>query len=107
MAEKKDGAAVYLLINRYISALKERNIKVVGSFLFGSYARGMVSEWSDIDVAILTDEFIGDSFDFRFLLMKVAREIDADIEPHPFLVQDFNEDNPVAAEILKTGRKVF
>ena len=107
MAEKKDGAAVYLLINRYITALKERNIKVVGSFLFGSYAKGMVSEWSDIDVAILTDKFIGDSFDFRFLLMKVAREIDADIEPHPFLVEEFNEENPLAAEILKTGQKIL
>ena len=58
MAEKKDGAVVFRLINQYISALKERNIKVMGSFLLGSYAGGMVSEWSDIDVAILTDKFI-------------------------------------------------
>ena len=107
MAEKKDGAAVNRLINRYITALKERNIKVAGSFLFGSYAKGIASEWSDIDVAILTDEFIGDSFDFTFLLMKVAREIDVDIEPHPFLVEEFNEENPVAAEILRTGQKVL
>jgi uncharacterized protein len=107
VAEKKDGSTVYRLINRYISALKERNIKVVGSFLFGSYAKGVESEWSDIDVAILTDEFIGDSFDFTFLLMKVAREIDADIEPHPFLVEEFNDENPIAAEILKTGQRVL
>jgi predicted nucleotidyltransferase len=107
LAEKKDWTAVNLLINRYIAALKKRNIKVLGSFLFGSYVKGIASKWSDIDVAILTDKFIGDSFDFRFLLMKIAREIDADIEPHPFLVEEFNEDNPLAAEILKTGQKVF
>ena len=107
MAEKKDRAAVNRIINRYINALKDRNIKILGSFLFGSYAQGMESEWSDIDVAILTDEFIGDSFDFTFLLMKIAREIDADIEPHPFLVEEFNEENPVAVEILKTGQKIL
>lgn len=73
---------------------------------FGSYAKDNASEWSDIDIAILTDKFIGDSFDFRFLLMKIAREIDVDIEPHPFLVDEFNEDNPTVVEILRTGEKV-
>lgn len=107
MAKKKDGTTVKRLINRYINALKDRNIKVLGSFLFGSYAKGKESEWSDIDVAILTDEFIGDSFDFTFLLMKIAREIDTDIEPHPFLIEEFNEENPVAVEILKTGQKIL
>jgi len=80
---------------------------MIGSFLFGSDAKGVESEWSDIDIAILTDEFIDDSFDFTFLLMKVAREIDADIEPHPFQVEEFNDENPIAAEILKTGQRVL
>jgi predicted nucleotidyltransferase len=106
LAKKKDRETIYRLINQYIDALKQRNIHVAGSFLFGSYVKGNPSEWSDIDVAILTDKFIGDSFDFRFLLMKIARDIDADIEPHPFLVDEFNEDNPAAAEILSTGEKI-
>ena len=90
-----------------MTALKQRNIDVEGSFLFGSYAKEMASKWSDIDLAILTKKFIGDSFDFRFLLMKIARDIDIDIEPHPFLVDEFNEDNPVAAEILRTGKRII
>ena len=106
MAKRKDRKTVYRIINRYIHALKQKNINVAGSYLFGSYAKDNASEWSDIDVAILTDKFIGDSFDFRFLLMKIAREIDVDIEPHPFLVNEFNDDNPIAAEILRTGEKV-
>lgn len=107
MAEKKDRIAVYNIIDRYIEALREKNINVMGSFLFGSYAKGKNTEWSDIDVAILTDRFIGDSIDFRFLLMKVARDIDADIEPHPFLIEEFNELDPVAAEILRTGERLL
>jgi len=106
LAERKDRKTIYRIINRYIDALKQRDINVAGSYLFGSYAKDSASEWSDIDIAILTDKFIGDSFDFRFLLMKIAREIDVDIEPHPFLVDEFNEDNPTAVEILRTGEKV-
>lgn len=106
MAETKDRKTIYRIINRYIDALKQRDIHVTESYLFGSYAKDNPSEWSDIDIAILTEEFIGDRFDFSFLLMKIAREIDADIEPHPFLVDEFNEDNPTAVEILRTGEKV-
>jgi len=105
--KEKNRDIIYQSIDRYIDALKKRNINVIGSFLFGSYAKGTPSEWSDIDVAILTDRFIGDSFDFRFLLMQIAREIDYNIEPHPFLIQDFNEDNPAAVEILRTGEKIL
>lgn len=39
--------------------------------------------------------------------MKIARDIDVDIEPHPFLVGEFNEDNPLAAEVLRTGEKIL
>ena len=75
--------------------------------LFGSYAKGTADEWSDIDLALVTDDFIGDSFDFRFMLAKLARSIDPDIEPHPYLISEFNESNPVAGEILKNGERLF
>ena len=51
-------------------------LNIVGAYLFGSYSKGEVDKWSDIDLAILTDKFIGDSFDFTLLLMKIARNID-------------------------------
>ena len=64
-------------------------------------------KWSDIDLTILTDKFIGDSFDFTLLLMKIARNIDFNIEPHPYIADEFNKDNPFAAEIIKTGIRVL
>jgi len=36
-------------------------------------------------------------------ICKLARSIDADSEPHPYLSSDFNESNPVAHEIMKSG----
>lgn len=93
-------------IRKYVDALRKRNIDIVAAYLFGSYAKGKPMEWSDIDVAIVTKKFIGDSFDFKFLLMKIAPDVDFNIELHPYLIDEFNENNPFAVEIIKTGKKV-
>ena len=107
MATGKDKQLIYREIKEYLSLLRGSNIPVVQAYLFGSYARNLADEWSDIDLAIVTDSFVGDSFDFRFLLTKLARRIDPDIEPHPYLVSEFDERNPVVGEILKTGERVL
>ncbi len=105
MKESRD-AAIRESVKRYIEALRKRNIEVVTAYLYGSYAQGKATVWSDIDVAVLTKKFIGDSFDFKFLLMKIARDVDFNIEPHPFLADEFTEDDPIAAEVMRTGEKV-
>lgn len=107
MAAGKDKRLIDREIKEYIDVLISRNIHVLGAYLFGSYVKGRADEWSDIDLAILTDKFMGDSFDFRFMLAKIARSIDPDIEPHPYLASEFNESNPIAVEIMRTGEKVF
>ena len=107
MAQRKNKKVVYERVQQYIQELGKRNIKIAEAYLFGSYAKGTATEWSDIDVALLMKEFIGDSFDFKFLLMKIARDIDLDIEPHPYLISEFNKNNPMSAEVMKTGIRVF
>lgn len=103
MATGKDTQLIYEELREYLSLLNNMDITVRTAYLFGSYAKGTADEWSDIDLALVTDSFIGDCFDFRFMLSKLARSIDADIEPHPYLSSDFNEFNPVAHEIMKSG----
>jgi predicted nucleotidyltransferase len=61
---------------------------------------------SDIDVAIIFDDFT-DAFDMRVDLMKLRRQFDTKIEPHPFRKADFNAANPIAHEILKTGLEIL
>jgi uncharacterized protein len=38
--------------------------------------------------------------------MKLRRQIDNRIEPHPFPLKDFNKTNPMAKEIIETGIKI-
>ena len=106
MAKRKDKKLIHRLIKRFVSELRKRKIDIVAAYLFGSYAKGKASKWSDIDVALLTRKFIGDSFDFKFMLMKIARDVDFNIEPHPYLVREFNKNNPFALDIMKTGERV-
>lgn len=107
MAKRKAKKIVYEHVRRYVEELRKRNIKIDQAYLFGSYVNGTATKWSDIDVALLTKEFIGDSFDFKFLLMKIAREIDLDIEPHPYLITEFKKENPMASAAIKTGVRIF
>jgi predicted nucleotidyltransferase len=107
MASGKDKKLIYKEVLQYLSLLKNENIHILQAHLFGSYAKGTADEWSDIDLALVTENFIGDSFDFRFMLTKLARNINPDIEPHPYLISEFNEGDPIAGEILKNGERIL
>ena len=48
-------------ISKYIRALKENDVNVDQAVLFGSYAKGNYSEWSDIDLAVVSKAFEGNS----------------------------------------------
>jgi predicted nucleotidyltransferase len=73
--------------------------------LFGSYAAGSHSKYSDIDVALVSDEFTG----VRYLDIKkigrLVRNIDYRIEVHPFSLKDKDE-SMFLGEIVRTGIRV-
>jgi predicted nucleotidyltransferase len=78
-------------------------LDVSGVFLFGSTANGSADEHSDIDIAVVSDEFTGDVVEDTMRLMKLRRGIALQIEPHPFSQEEFTESNPFAQEIINTG----
>ena len=40
-------------------------------------------------------------------LMKLRRDVDMRIEPHPFAKSDFDETNPFIKEIIETGERII
>lgn len=74
--------------------------------LFGSYSKGDFNEHSDIDIAVVFDDY--DSHIQRQVeLLKLTRYVDSRIEPHPFRERDFNVNNPLAYEILSSGEELY
>ena len=97
MDQSKVRKIIQLFANRVES--KYKNSKI---FLFGSYAKGTNHEESDIDIAVILNDF-DDLMNTQHELMKIRRKIDSRIEPHPFRAADFNESNPLAYEIMQHG----
>jgi uncharacterized protein len=73
--------------------------------LFGSYAKGNFNEDSDIDIAVIFNDY-DENFDMQLELMRLRRKLDSRIEPHPFREKDFTILNPVVNEIIKYGHRI-
>ncbi len=96
------------IIDNYIKYLLSNHINFKKAYLFGSYAKSKETKYSDIDIALLFEnEDISDRFDLQVQLFTLASYIDNRIEPHPINLDDFNNDNPFASEILKTGKEII
>jgi len=86
---------------KYIHQIPE-NMEFKKAYLFGSYAKGIEHADSDIDIAIIVGK-MDDFFAVQMQLMRLRRNIDLRIEPHPIWDKDFNMQNPFAYEIQQTG----
>ena len=93
------------IINKYIENLS-KEITINKVILFGSYAKNCADEYSDIDIAIISDDFSGNIEEDFVLAMKACKNVDLRIEPHIFTVSDF-ENDCFSDEILKYGIEVY
>ena len=91
------------IIKKYLFALKKNNIPVKKAILFGSYANGSNSKWSDIDLAIVSELFEGNRIDDRNKIRQITLSISSDLEVLPYKPEDFISDNPFVKEIMHSG----
>lgn len=89
----------------FIELVRANGIPVDSAFIFGSRVKGKVHSGSDLDICLVSPIF-SDRFDDRLRLMRLRREIDYSIEPHPFHPKDFVDENPLVWEIKRTGKRL-
>ena len=75
--------------------------------LFGSHATGFSNEWSDIDIALVSEAFEGMRIRDRNKIRKITMSISSDLSPLPFRPEDFTDENPFVREILETGINII
>ncbi|MEW5952369.1 MAG: nucleotidyltransferase domain-containing protein [Bacillota bacterium] len=80
---------VEVIVSKYIQALRNRNIRVEKAILFGSCAKGTVTEDSDIDIAIISPDFGRDYLEEAILLKEISEDIDLDISPRPYSLDEY------------------
>ena len=98
---------IVAIIQQFVLEALKLNIKISQAVLFGSYAKGTNHEYSDIDVAVVSDDFEGIRFYDNQKLFDAKYNTSIDLELHPYRPEDFTEDNPFVKEILETGIRII
>ena len=88
MVERAINKEILNSINEFIKEIK-KHYNITTIILFGSYAKGTENEDSDIDIAVISDDF-EDIYECMANLMGMTWDIDARIEPHPIKKKDFD-----------------
>ncbi len=96
----KRDAQLKKVINNFLEEIQKKFI-IDHAYLYGSFAKGTVDKWSDIDIAIVSSDFSGDLFEDRRVLMRLASAIDDRIEPKPFTKEFTLEQIRIIKEIYK------
>jgi uncharacterized protein len=73
--------------------------------LYGSHARGNATQYSDIDIAVVVDEFRGDYLKASANLFNLVRGINTRIEP--VLLSKKNDNSGFLAHVLRQGKVIY
>jgi len=73
--------------------------------LFGSYVNGNPHEYSDIDIAVIVNDFQGNWLETASMLCGLSWDISLDIEPH--LLDIACDNSGFAQHVLRTGEYIY
>jgi predicted nucleotidyltransferase len=96
--------SVVKVVRRYLQAISSRGVPVKAGVVFGSSTTGRMTEWSDIDLLVISPRF-----DKKFaradidMLWHIAADIDSRIEPIAVGERQYEEDT--LSGILDVARR--
>jgi predicted nucleotidyltransferase len=96
--------AVIETVKNYAEEIEAKGVNLREVVLYGSFAKGTQHEWSDIDVALVADNFTGVGFIDKKLFPYIGiKKPYIRIEPKTYPTDYFREGDPFIKEILKHG----
>ena len=107
MAKSKLPGKVISEISEFKNILKADKLPITGVYVFGSYAKGTATRYSDIDVAVISPKFKDFWSALSYLYAKLPYGLGWSIEPVGFSPKDFRDKySSLIYEIKKHGVKV-
>ncbi len=95
-------------LNHFRLALESQGVRINKLILFGSYAQGKAREESDIDVAVVSDSFLGKNFWERIdILTNAIYEVFEPIEAVALTVEEWEKGESTIGEYSKEGEVIF
>jgi len=98
------GASIAARVRAYLQELRAHGVDARFAVVFGSYATGRATEWSDIDVVVVARRFDTTiRWDDVSVLWCVAARVDSRIEPVACGERQWTEDDSSA--IIEIARR--
>ncbi|MCK4400796.1 nucleotidyltransferase domain-containing protein [bacterium] len=91
----------------FLEDLKKTGITIQALYLYGSRAKGTNRAGSDLDIAVISKDFSGDSIRDIKMIFPVIKKADEAIEVTRFRPEDFRDEHPLAWEIKHEGVRIF
>ena len=99
-----DRNAAIETVRNYARDIEAKGVHLRTVILYGSFAKGTQHEWSDIDVALVADEFTGFYLDDKKLFPYVGiKKPYIRIEAKTYPTDYFRNSDPFIEEIKKDG----
>lgn len=103
-----DKKAVLESISLLNKQIESKGIKIAKVILFGSYAENRFTESSDIDLVIISDDFIGKSYWERInILSDAIYEVFQPIEAVALTSQEWEKGTSFIVDYAKNGETVY
>ncbi len=95
-------------LEKFASEVKNSGIGLKRVILYGSYAANKQHEFSDVDVALVADQFNGDEFtDIGLFAGILSKYSDLLLQPRTYNTSQFKtEKDPMVEEIVKKGVEI-
>jgi predicted nucleotidyltransferase len=95
-------------VRLFARQINQSGIPLKRVVLFGSYAKNTQHKWSDIDVALVADDFNGVGFyDIALFGKTLIKKPFRTIQPKTYNTKYFKSDkDPFVEEILRTGIEI-
>ena len=92
-------------VKTFASEIINKGIHLKKVYLYGSYSNNTQKEYSDIDVALVADEFTGVGYVDMKLFVSVLRNFIL-IQPKTYSTIEFETGDPFINEIKRTGLEI-
>ena len=103
-----DKREVIEILKRFHQKIQARGIKPHKIILYGSYSKESYQQGSDIDIVIVSNDFIGKSYWERIdILADVIYELFAPIEAVALTQQEWEQGDSVVTHYAKNGEILF
>jgi len=94
------------IVEQFLEEVEKTGIRLTAAYLYGSYAVGSAHPDSDIDVALVSDDFTGNFLEDHQRIVSALLQSDSRIELVRFRPEEFCDEHPLAWEIKTKGRRL-